>query len=111
MLPPRNGGEPLQAANAVGMADRIIYLCNVVDFDKKVINDDFIEAPSGEATSEEKLEFNVSAHGTIPDSPSMIVYISATTGFPKECLTLCNLGLTSIFIFIIAVDSFLLYYY
>ncbi|KAL7464200.1 hypothetical protein ACHAXS_004537 [Conticribra weissflogii] len=74
MLPPRNGGEPLQAANAVGMADRIIYLCNVVDFDKKVISDDFIEAPSGEATSEEKLEFNVSAHGTIPDSPSMIMY-------------------------------------
>jgi acyl-coenzyme A synthetase/AMP-(fatty) acid ligase len=75
-LPPHNEGELLQAANAVGMADRIVYL-------RDLIQDD-CTMTTGESTSEKDKadEYNLGAHGSIPsfDSPSMIMYTSGTTG-------------------------------
>ena len=70
-LPPHNEGELLQAANAVGMADRVVYL-------RDLINDSESMA-KGETTSEKDAqtdEFNLGARGSIPslDSPAMIMY-------------------------------------
>jgi acyl-coenzyme A synthetase/AMP-(fatty) acid ligase len=79
-LPPHNEGELLQAANAVGMADRIVYL-------RDLIQDD-CTMTTGESTSEKDKadEYNLGAHGSIPsfDSPSMIMYTSGTTGIRTE---------------------------
>jgi len=79
-LPPHNEGELLQAANAVGMSDRIVYLRDLINDKSKTITGQCIPE-SGDTD-----DYNLGANGSIPsfDSPSMIMYTSGTTGKIEE---------------------------